>query len=639
MLKKYQNEILLFLLLIVGAVLRFYHFFQLPFTWDELSAWSRLQFDNFPDLIEYGIKPDGHPAGVQVFLFYWTWIFGNQEWVVKLPFNLMGLASIFIFYKIGKIWWNESVGLIAAAFMSSLQFFVLYSPIARPYSSGLFLTLMMVLYWSLYFFKSAERKYLLGFVIFASLSSYNHHFTLLMAAIVGISGLTFVKKENLKDYIWAGLAIFILYLPHLPIFFHQLGIGGIGGDGNWLSKPADDFPLQYILWSFHFSSWIIALVILIIIIGIFTSAKKQIPAFAWRKRLILLLWFALPLAIGFFYSIIINPVIQYSMLIFSYPFFLLLIFSGLAKLHFKVIAPLLIVILTLNIFSLINSRQHYQIIFKQPFDGTARSLKKLNNPNDCFLLHNYIPSYQQYYLNKYHLENISSYSIYDQKMNLKQIDSILRNIQQKNIICSALPEDMVQLVHHHFPYLIQRENGYTYESYLFSKNKSNSIPFHELISEMNLLSPSRGWQIQQNRIFLDSTNKAYYQFLPNQEWGFTFSDSLQFLLQEQNEILDLEADIISEDSVVRATWVATIKNKSQEPVWRGQNLDKNLIKTPLAYKLYFSVDSRINSKSEFNKSLFSTYFWNKNQNGFLIQNIKIYSRKQNPIKYSLFEKH
>ncbi len=38
------------------------------------------------ELIEGGVKVDGHPAGIHVFLYYWTKLFGTNEWIVKLPF-------------------------------------------------------------------------------------------------------------------------------------------------------------------------------------------------------------------------------------------------------------------------------------------------------------------------------------------------------------------------------------------------------------------------------------------------------------------------------------------------------------------------------------------------------------------------
>ena len=49
--------------------------------------------------------------------------------VFHLPFGLMGVASIGVMYKIGKLWYNETVGLVSAAFIASLQYTILYNPI------------------------------------------------------------------------------------------------------------------------------------------------------------------------------------------------------------------------------------------------------------------------------------------------------------------------------------------------------------------------------------------------------------------------------------------------------------------------------------------------------------------------------
>ena len=73
-LKQYINEhrytCVLFGVLVLAAVLRLYHLTQIPFANDELSALYRLQFPSFKTLITQGVMPDGHPALVQVFLYY-----------------------------------------------------------------------------------------------------------------------------------------------------------------------------------------------------------------------------------------------------------------------------------------------------------------------------------------------------------------------------------------------------------------------------------------------------------------------------------------------------------------------------------------------------------------------------------------
>jgi len=212
---------------------------------DELSALSRLQFDNFTDLIREGVMlGDTHPAGVQVFLYYWTAFVGTSEILVKLPFIISGI-SIWISYLIGKLWFDGTTGLLTAVYISSLQFFVMYSQIARPYVSGLLITLLMVYLWSLYFFKKRKSIYLILYVLFGAMAAYNHHFSLLFAAIVGVSGLFLVKKKDLIPYTISGFAIFVLYIPHLHIFFSQLGQEGIGGAGGWLAKPEPIFFFNF----------------------------------------------------------------------------------------------------------------------------------------------------------------------------------------------------------------------------------------------------------------------------------------------------------------------------------------------------------------------------------------------------------
>ena len=143
-----SNRAILLLIIFVAAIVRFYRFTDIPFMHDEFSAVFRTNFLSFQELIEKGVKPDGHPAGIQVFLFYWIKIFGSTEWVVKLPFTVMGIFAILLVYLVAKKWYNETVGLISAAFIASIQYTVMYSQIARPYISGLFFSLLMVHYWS-----------------------------------------------------------------------------------------------------------------------------------------------------------------------------------------------------------------------------------------------------------------------------------------------------------------------------------------------------------------------------------------------------------------------------------------------------------------------------------------------------------
>jgi 4-amino-4-deoxy-L-arabinose transferase-like glycosyltransferase len=105
--KKNRSYLILFLITLAAAFLRFYKLGSFSLSNDELSALNRLQFSNFHDLITQGVVPDFHPALVQVFLYYWTKLFGLSPFVVRLPFILLGIASVPLAFMLAKRWFNQ----------------------------------------------------------------------------------------------------------------------------------------------------------------------------------------------------------------------------------------------------------------------------------------------------------------------------------------------------------------------------------------------------------------------------------------------------------------------------------------------------------------------------------------------------
>ena len=124
-LKLHKQHYPIVFLLILASILRMYRLFDLEYTFDELSALSRTEYSSLSEVIEKGVmKLDTHPALVQVFLYYYTLLFGKVEWLVKLPFILAGISSIYIAYNIGKKWFNETTGLLTATVLTCTQFFI-----------------------------------------------------------------------------------------------------------------------------------------------------------------------------------------------------------------------------------------------------------------------------------------------------------------------------------------------------------------------------------------------------------------------------------------------------------------------------------------------------------------------------------
>jgi hypothetical protein len=375
-----SNKGIFLFVLSVGAVLRFWDYTSIPFTHDEFSAFFRTRFTSFSQLIEYGVRPDGHPAGVQVFLYYWIQLFGASEWVVKLPFALAGLASIYLLWRIALCWYNSTVALVCAAFLATLQYTVFYSVIARPYISGLFLGLAMVYFWTKLVQHPKRNFWLNGvlFSLFAALCAYNHHFSLLFAAVVGVSGLFYIKAEFRLKYISLALLIVLLYAPHFPIFFYQLSNKGVEG---WLAKPDLSFLVNYAGYIFHFSWFMLALVLILMGYG----AVKRDKQAKLKKFVLFASWFVLPLIIGYVYSVHVNAVLQFSVLIFSFPYLLFMLFGHLPELKPRTNLLLVTVIMAVSTITLATTRQHFKLLRESHYEnivtntGVARRIGVTTN--------------------------------------------------------------------------------------------------------------------------------------------------------------------------------------------------------------------------------------------------------------------
>lgn len=134
----------LIFLITAGAFIRFYNLGKLSLSNDELSALSRALLPNLHELIWKGVHPDAHLIGTHILLFSIVRLLGDDVFFIRLPFALMGIASIYLIYLVARKWFNTTVGLLSATAVCFLEFTVLYSQIARPYIFGFFFVLLFL---------------------------------------------------------------------------------------------------------------------------------------------------------------------------------------------------------------------------------------------------------------------------------------------------------------------------------------------------------------------------------------------------------------------------------------------------------------------------------------------------------------
>ncbi len=639
-----HENLLLLLIILVGSTLRLWRFWDVPFMHDELSALSRLQFDNFNDLIKYGVMlGDTHPAGVQVFLYYWTSIFGTSEIIVKIPFVLAGIASIFIGYRVGKTWFDGTTGLFVSSIIASTQIFVLYSQIARPYVSGLLITMLMVHFWSLYFFKKKKILYLGLFVLFASLASYNHHFSLLFSAIVGLTGLFLINsKKDLLQYAIAGIVIFILYIPHLEIFLSQLSQGGIGGAEGWLKKPDHDFVFQFFNYLMQFSLWGWISLIGIIVFAIFIPDNKIHSNGSKRKRWILVIWFMLPIIIGYVYSIVRNPIIQYSMLLFSTPYIFIFVFSFHRKLGVWQKTIVIVILLVINSTILVFGRQHYIQFYHQPYQELFETALINNNRDDVFIIDDCIPFYHDYYFDKYK-SIVPYFTKRNSETDIVDFENMVSEIENNTLITHALTGEELQIVQYYFPYIVGYTEGFTYEINTFKKVKSPSdeIIERKLIAYTDFVNQIGNWKDKSEFNAVDSIyNNRYCRLSSDDEWGPFVTINLSDNGINKIGIVDIEVDMMMSDTISNVFLIANLTDGEESLLWRSSNFKSYDPEEGKWRRMFLSIDvdfalKDINNYNDFELRI---NIWNKSNQIVLIDNFKIFQKRSNINRYSLYNK-
>ncbi len=640
---KLTNRLILVIILLTAAALRFYNFFEIPFTHDEFSALFRLSFGSFSELIAKGVKIDGHPAGVHVFLYYWTALFGSEEWVVKLPFAVMGLGAIYLTYRVGKEWFNESTGLISAAYLASIQFAVIYSQIARPYGSGIFLSLLMVFFWTR-LMRHPENRFWLNwsfFVLSAALCAYNHHFSLLFAALVGMSGLFFIKRTYRVKYIFSGVFIFLLYLPHLNIFFYQLGVGGVE---SWLAKPANDWFLHYLYYIFNFSTFGVFVALAILIFAILNLHRSSSN---FKYIGLSLSWFILPFLIGFYYSRYGHAVLQYSVLIFSFPFLFYFLFGWLREQ--KAIINLLIVllVLTVNSLTLIFGRKHYELFYTSIYRQILvdYQAEKYASPNEVFL----ISSHDR--ITDYYLEKLSVHKDFIQMktefQHLRQLALFLeKESQTKDALflgrTSDFDPNIIPIIQDYFPNIEWQRNYADGSTSRFSKGErtGQEIVYFKFDSEI-----PKGWTSIDARMIERNTpgdDDLIYRIKRSVEWGPTVAISLDSVLTNQNNFIDISVEVKTDTDFNEILLVASIDSDGKNLFWGatdcGQLATLQLDSIGNSWQRFHLSVKLSDIDIQYENPILKAFIWNKGQKECCIDNFRISIRTGNPLLYGLVEK-
>ncbi|PLX13565.1 MAG: hypothetical protein C0598_03320 [Marinilabiliales bacterium] len=617
-----RDDIIIGLIILLAAFLRLFRFWDIPFMHDEFSAILRSQYDSFGDLIKLGVYPDSHPAGVQIFIYYWIKFFGLNEWSLKLPFIFSGIVSVYLIYKLANIWFGKESAIFSSLLLAILQFTIFYSQLARPYSPGLMFVLLSTIYWTkLVFHKDYNSKNILLYVFAACMASYIHAFSLFFIVVQGITGLFFISNKDYIKYILINSLLIILYIPHINIFITQIERGGIGG---WLSQPTPKFFLEFLSYTFHYSQ----VFYFVIIASVFFLSTSSINKKNGAKnfRLISIVWILLSYLTAYFYSIYRVPIIQFSTLLFVYPYFIILLFSFVGKQKSQMKFGFLIVIAIVGIFSLVSNRQHYKLMYKQGFDGIAQNmsndLREYKALNTSIILQ--APNYAMfnYYFEKNNMDtnyfkssaNIASSNLSDYLSKNKPEIVLYGWADYETLSNLALLKDT-------YKYVLKRENFFNSEYFVFSNT------FKEEAIDKDISYSHKINSIEE------------FEILNSEKPGFSKSliintDSLQIT---KYSVFNVVAKISNFEAGSDALLVMDLQDKKGKSIWWTSSKLSDFY-VSLSSGIFGVYHSRrvLNNYPISKGSILKAYIWKRDKSLLEVESIEFYISNIKPIEFGLY---
>ena len=317
----FRQHIIFLSILSVGLALRLVFISCQGLSNDELSAWYRTRFDTWSSFWQWGVKAgDMHPFFYQFLLHFWIKLWGTSEWAIRSLSLLFYVANNILIQRLGERFFSRQSAWLVNSLYAVLTFMVINTTFSRPYNSGVFF-LLLAFYAVLKLREEHERQskwmLILAFSFVGAMLS--HYFAFLVASVLGMTALFFLKGKKRWYLCGAGFLSLALFLPHLPVTLFQLNRGGLG----WLAPP-DAFWIPHFFWQWLNHSFFVVVLVFILLGFVLVRSQKVVLELNQRLSFAVVL---LSVFAGYLLSYLVTPVLRELVMLFVLPFLLLPLFA------------------------------------------------------------------------------------------------------------------------------------------------------------------------------------------------------------------------------------------------------------------------------------------------------------------------
>jgi mannosyltransferase len=381
----FSNKVLsiLFCIIVLGSLLRFYGLDKQSFWNDEVASEVSSNQENLTEVIDSGVRPDVHPPGFHILLYFVEKYIGNSESALRFPSAIAGILSILVIFLLGTRLYSYKEGIISSILIALLWCPIYYSQEARAYSLMLLFTLLATYFWLLIIEALDEEPKLpiysiTGYIISSIILCYLHYFGLYLIALQGFfASLYFLlKRKKLIQIIFLYFIIASSYIPFLPIFWEQLHRAAV-----WIPKPTIAAFLYYLKFLFNNSFVLLSIVLILFFILLYVDIilfaqlknDRKKRASVLSSDVFLLLWLVVPFSGIFIKSIFSSSLYSDRNLIISLPAAYLLLSRSITQFNLSSVkfTATSLVITCFLLFHLIYSMNYYSKPHKEQFREAA----------------------------------------------------------------------------------------------------------------------------------------------------------------------------------------------------------------------------------------------------------------------------
>jgi len=363
---------LLFLIILVGSLLRFPSLEHESLWFDELQQWFRSNSPDIGTLLRVTRRTVLSP-GHELFHFLVQKYLGDSEFALRFPSAVAGVLAIPMIYLLAAQLYSYREGLIAAALIAVAWCPIRYSQEARPYSLLLLFSILTSYLWI-----SVMRAFRRGdspsyktmglYLAAATACAYLHHFGLYLVALQGLAAGTILVRnpQALLKIAIIYLLLALLYLPWLPMMLEDLG------RKKFFAKPREISSfVSYLRFIFNKSTLLLTVVmglyLHLLIRSLRVRGGSELRIDPLSPGMLLSLWLVVPFLGAFIKSIISTPVLVFRYLIISLPPAYLLLSRAITQLPFKARTQMAVALILIGLFlrDLILVKHYYSLPQKQ----------------------------------------------------------------------------------------------------------------------------------------------------------------------------------------------------------------------------------------------------------------------------------